>query len=94
MPARAGEGHRAARPNLAEPPLSVCELVHSPNCLFPKTSASCGRFAPHGSVTRAAWRLGQSADRRRSSSGMGMSPPCSCIRRPTLAVPRRGQKLH
>jgi hypothetical protein len=61
--------------------------------LFMKISASCGRCAPHGSAIRAARRLGQSADKRRSRSGIGMSPPCSCIRRATVAVPRRGQKL-
>jgi hypothetical protein len=34
MPARAGEGRRAARPNLAEPLLSVLEVVHT-TCPLP-----------------------------------------------------------
>jgi hypothetical protein len=37
--------------------------------------------------------LGQSWESARSRSGMGMSGPCSCIKRLTLALPWRGQKL-
>jgi hypothetical protein len=93
MPARAGRRHRAATTNLAEPLLFVCDLLHSTSHLFAKTSASCGKFTPHGSATRAARHLGQSADSRRSSSGTGMLGPYSCKSRPTLAFPLRVQKL-
>ena len=68
-------------------------LAPDPTGLFAKISAGSGKYTPHGSAIRAARRLGQSWESARNRSGMGMSGPCSCIRRLTLALPWRGQKL-
>jgi hypothetical protein len=48
------------------------------------------------SASRTAQRPGRvgATDSRRSSSGTGMSGPCSCLRRPMLDFTRRGQRLH
>ena len=49
-----------------------------------KMTASCGRWAPHGSETRAAWRLGQSPPRGTLPRSQGSPRGHGCIS-PALA---------
>jgi hypothetical protein len=72
---------------LAEPLLFVCDLVHSNSHLFAKTSASCGKFTPHGSADGVCVLLADGG--RRAHHGWPAAGKPAPSRKSKARAPRR-----